>query len=441
MVQADEKAGWHWKNMLPRSPYKIKKKYEADWGGAGWITSNVSRARIRKEVRPGNLVVCYQADPDQAVLGFAHVAKGGHTRGRSKVVASFDMDWSVRTPPLPWSAFLSDPILSKSEKAKVRVGTVLRLSLEELERILILVEGTQVQKDELRAALGLRSAPPSAGGLLRALEVHLREDGWTDIEAKGDVLRARRGPRRTLFGAVHVDDQSVKNDVRHATIRCLEARFEHGGGDALALASDGPLGPAERGLLESAGITWIQLVPPAEDGHQHVGLGKDTRPPKGKKIVLPRGTQITRIRGAKGPRAPGPIVGSGAGYVDLDLEFEVNARAILTFPAGFVMISKATNLQNGILVQVVTIALSRARRSFRLRMYCANQTRDLPTAGADYEFGVVVETPGLRQLFDLLAGKRIDEPSSKLVQDAVWAITDGDGLDAETRKKLIELPS
>lgn len=230
LVQADDKdgKGWHWDEMLPGEPF-TDDVGDYTWGGEEWITSAASRARIRDEFAPGDLVVCYQAVPTKAVLGFARVSEGGFKRGDDEVPCTFGLDWLQRTPEVPWSRISADPLLRESEKVKVKVGTVFRVSPAQLQRVIDLIPCRPSQRRELLASLEVGSlpsgSPPSVGG---------------DLD---EEVGAFEGEMRTLFVAHRKRERSLREkklqDVldRLNRLRCevKACRFDF-------LTAYGPLG-------------------------------------------------------------------------------------------------------------------------------------------------------------------------------------------------------
>lgn len=206
MVQADDKDGngWHWDKLLPGDDFDdVVLKEDREWGGESWISSASSRARIRDEFAPGDIIVCYQAVPRKAVLGYARVASEGYAREDGEVAAAFDIDWCRRTPPVEWVQMRDDDILRNCEKVKVKVGTVFRLSLPELHRLVDLIPCEQRERAALLDALRLKASTRSAG---IAGPVGGSED---------DELAAFEGEMRTLF----VQHRSRERSLREEKLR------------------------------------------------------------------------------------------------------------------------------------------------------------------------------------------------------------------------------
>lgn len=171
-----------------------------------------------------------------------------------------------------------------------------------------------------------------------------------------------------------------------------------------------------------------------------VGLGPSTARPRGRPMLFPLGV---RIRGPlRGGATQGERVGSGRGYVDVGFHLSARERTLqVRLPAGLTMVSKSTQVQNGLLVQDVNVEVpADSVRQLILEMYCANQARKPADENTEFVLGPVVDDdPALRELFDLLKGRTIPGDKAELVQKAVWEITDGDGLSAESRAALSTL--
>ena len=169
------------------------------------------------------------------------------------------------------------------------------------------------------------------------------------------------------------------------------------------------------------------------------GLGPSTRRPTGRRISLP---STVRVAGSlRGGATDGERVGSGAGHVDVGLRLASDDAATeLLLPAGLVMISKSTGVQNGILVQPVLLRVPpQTTKAWVLAMYCANQGRHPADATSEFELGPVVTDDAFLELVGLLAGKVIPEDRTTAVQRAVWEVTDGGGLTPESREMVASL--
>ena len=169
------------------------------------------------------------------------------------------------------------------------------------------------------------------------------------------------------------------------------------------------------------------------------GIGSTVGKPIGRRVRPPAGV---RIKGAiKGGAEVGVRVGSGAGHVDVGVCLQGGPRRTRFFlPAGSVMLAEDDQVQHGILVQSIEIVVTaHVQSDWILAMYCANRGRRSATSADKFRLGPVVASPSLRGLFRLLKDKRIPEDRAPLVQDAVWEITDGDGLRRKTRAELEEL--
>lgn len=169
------------------------------------------------------------------------------------------------------------------------------------------------------------------------------------------------------------------------------------------------------------------------------GLGSSTRRPTGRRISLP---PTVRVAGSlRGGATDGERVGSGAGHVDVGLRLASDdATTEVLLPAGLVMISKSTGVQNGILVQPVRLRVPpQTTKGWVLAMYCANQGRKPADATSEFEIGPVITDDAFHELARLLADKNIPPDQTNAVQKAVWEVTDGTGLTPESREMVSRL--
>jgi hypothetical protein len=353
------------------------------------------------------------------------------------------MDFAVRVPAVPWSSIRQDSILRRSEKVTVKVGTVFRLSAGELYRLIDLMPGSAKQKSHLLSTFGLAQvAAETTDSLTPRLCAQLEAEGWSDFESWSGGIRGRRDAWRTIFGILEATSPGHEQ-IREAVLGLLERRAELQCADPLCLVTTAQLEAASISLLRSAGIDWRVLAPPlAEPQRPRAGLGKESGRPTGRHVPLPRGVTVRgSIRGSSGKKAD-RVVGSGAGYVDIDIPLR-SARdgGPILLPPGFVMIAKSATTQHGLLVQAVRFHVPPDEDVLiRLQMYCANQGRSSATPEDTFDFGPAIDDADLLDLFRLLADRRISVDETRLVQESVWAITDGDGLTAENRAALEALP-
>lgn len=161
--------------------------------------------------------------------------------------------------------------------------------------------------------------------------------------------------------------------------------------------------------------------------------------PTGRRFSLPSGIKhVGKIMGA--PKN-GQIIGSGRGTVDVGLSLRGSSRPRrVVLPPGLTMRSKDNEVQHGILVQKVVLLIpSGAELKWRLRMYCANHARYAAGDDSEYKIGPIVSTPWFDELYRLLRNRLIPKRAASKVQDAVWEITDGEGLQPKTRAALERL--
>ena len=166
--------------------------------------------------------------------------------------------------------------------------------------------------------------------------------------------------------------------------------------------------------------------------------------PTGAPFTLPAG--VTTVGALKGPDDScdaATRVGFSAQLVEVCITLHNSTAGTITttFPPGIILISKTGEVQNGTQVQSVAVPVPAGRdTTVILELYCVNLSRHATAPGDQYTLGVVSDHTGLRELLTILANKQIDESSVWDVQDAIWEVSDGDGLTSETRTNMQALP-
>lgn len=143
----------------------------------------------------------------------------------------------------------------------------------------------------------------------------------------------------------------------------------------------------------------------------------------------------------KGGAKDGVKVGSGANYVNVGLRLSGGRTAKkVILPAGLSMVPSSSQFQNGVLVQDVQINVpANKEEQFFLQMYCANESRKTPGENVSFSIGPILSSPGLNELIESLRDKAIPTASARMVQIAVWEVTEGRGLSAESRSAIHKL--
>ncbi len=147
-------------------------------------------------------------------------------------------------------------------------------------------------------------------------------------------------------------------------------------------------------------------------------------------------------------------MGSG-GVVEICVAFVNNNATDVTFtlPAGLIAIADDLKYQHGFLIQNTAIVL-KAKRTTRVgvKFYCGNSQR-LPSSGSKtYKLGPVSNSVLLQELCGLLKNKKTTKKEyadedlyfqvSISIQNMIWSITDGDGLDKSTiNAQLAAIPN
>lgn len=118
------------------------------------------------------------------------------------------------------------------------------------------------------------------------------------------------------------------------------------------------------------------------------------------------------------------------------------ARRSVTMPAGLCFRPRDPYYQYMILLQDFTFTVPPDDTTILLPTWCANEELDEPDDESFYSIDLQAWDSELKELYDLLKDKTIHDSLVDLdmLQDALWEITDEEGLTDSTRAWLKELP-
>ena len=195
------------------------------------------------------------------------------------------------------------------------------------------------------------------------------------------------------------------------------------------------------------------------------GMGNAGGEPLGEPFKLPAGISLK-----------GDIVGNEDGESGLDCVFDgqgfwVTVKIKLhrdtgtttpievVFPAGLVVTSALEGFQNGLLVERVVVTIPPIQPGsggsdcqVTLMMFCLNADRKPSDATARYKFATVTNSVQIKDLIQKLSGKRISFSAypannnddyflnQEFIQEALWHITNGDGLTKKDLEFISGLP-
>ncbi|AKF82446.1 hypothetical protein MFUL124B02_28040 [Myxococcus fulvus 124B02] len=229
------------------------------------------------------------------------------------------------------------------------------------------------------------------------------------------------------------------------------------GAGVLACSDDddgGDGGGKDGGFTFDAGVN---LVRP--------GFGEDPGQPVGTAFAFPAGVELAgQPYGANdatkdcgngvAPVGTGPAV-----LVCVPLRNMTGAPVQVTLPPGLVMLNVSpSRIQNGMLMGRVRINVPPTGRGpggvdagsdggsdeelyvVPLHMYCLNEARGPSEQDGPFELGPVSSDPDIAELLRLLENKRIEnEDDADVVQDALYSITEYNGLTNDDRKAIAAL--
>lgn len=191
------------------------------------------------------------------------------------------------------------------------------------------------------------------------------------------------------------------------------------------------------------------------------GLGDDEGEPLGTPFTLPSGVTVSgTVYGADDVTSDcgNGVPGNGSGvYVQVcvPLRNSTGAPLEVVFPPGLIVTSAAEGFQSGLLVERVVVTVPPTNPGpgappdggtdpdatvVPLFTYCLNESQLPNETGTPYKLGVVTSDADLKELLNLLQGKRIDTPDDVgVVQNAIYSITEGKGLTVEDRSAIDDL--
>jgi hypothetical protein len=203
-------------------------------------------------------------------------------------------------------------------------------------------------------------------------------------------------------------------------------------------------------------ILWLLLIvscgkpneeAPSPTRPEKNGLGSSKSLPDGLPLQLPPGIELINDPiphydpNECGCKKEQKDCHKGSGYgVRLCLGFRntTSQPVKITFPVGLLFVSFDTEVQNGLLIQVETFEVpTYGTANYEVMAYCANAGRSAGSFGDFHRLGPVVNDAEFDELFELLKNKDVsnydlpDDPdisSVAIIQNAVWDITDQDGL-------------
>ena len=195
------------------------------------------------------------------------------------------------------------------------------------------------------------------------------------------------------------------------------------------------------------------------------GLGDMPGEPEGNQFNLPAGVRlIGEIEGQEDGSSSRDCVFDGPGFnvmvkMKLKRDSTVSGPLTVEFPPGLVIVSTAEGFQHGLLVERIVVTIPPIQPGpggdecqVSLLLFCLNSAKRTSDATARYKFGPVTSSKLLKDLINRLKGKKINyrefedgDPfwfeNQEKIQDAIWQLTDGNGLREQDIQYLNELPN
>lgn len=142
--------------------------------------------------------------------------------------------------------------------------------------------------------------------------------------------------------------------------------------------------------------------------------------------------EIRGCAGEPGCDAPSEMLGSGILLVAIAVEIGNSGNQPITvnIPSGFVFTSITDKVQDGLLLDALTVQVPAAASvRFALSLYCLQVLREAASSSARYRADTVTTDPGLLAIVNLPRPRAVVNASNTayVTQQALWEVTDGRG--------------
>lgn len=195
------------------------------------------------------------------------------------------------------------------------------------------------------------------------------------------------------------------------------------------------------------------------------GLGEMPGEPEGTQFNLPAGVRLVgEIEGQEDGASSRDCLFDGQGFnvivkMTLKRDSTVSGPLTVEFPPGLIITSASEGFQDGLLVERILVTLppvntgsGGAECQVSLLLFCLNSARHTSDATARYKFGPVSSSKLISNLISRLKNKKINyrefedgDPvwfeNQEKIQDAIWQLTDGNGMTETTIQFLNQLPN
>lgn len=201
-----------------------------------------------------------------------------------------------------------------------------------------------------------------------------------------------------------------------------------------------------------------------EKAGQIPGLGNMSGNPEGTQFLLPSGV---RLKGDVVGQEDGPssrdCIFDGQGFfvtvkITLQRDSSSTSPVDVVFPPGLIITSASEGFQHGLLVERVVVTIPPVQPGpggnecqVSLLLFCLNSGKSPSDATAKYKLGPISSSPLIKDFIKKLSGKKINyrdfettDPTwfenQERLQEALWSITNGDGLTEQDKENIAALP-
>jgi hypothetical protein len=166
-------------------------------------------------------------------------------------------------------------------------------------------------------------------------------------------------------------------------------------------------------------------------------IGPSNFEPSGTQWYLKATVRMVKLTGAKTGNNPTGLFG-----LDFTGQSLTADTASDTMPAGLVLRSLTSPVQHMIIAKGQRIVVPAGHDTLiTIGTFCCNESRNVPSFTDSFAIGPITDNTELQEIVSITRFKRLNSSNVLTVQNAVWSVTDGNGLTQVMIDSLNLLPN
>lgn len=159
--------------------------------------------------------------------------------------------------------------------------------------------------------------------------------------------------------------------------------------------------------------------------------------PSGTQWYLKSTVRMVRLTGAKTGYNPTGLFG-----LDFTGQSLTADTASDSMPPGLILRSLSSPVQHMIIAKGQPIVVPAGHDTLiTIGTFCCNELRDVPSDSDSFAIGPMTDNTELQEIVSITKFKQLGASNVQTVQNAVWSVTDGDGLTQVMIDSLNQLPN